>query len=253
MIAVALVLALHGCKSEPPSKPSRITPTTNIPGLEGSLPSASPVSSKATSLDTSMDMGWWNTPITRAKCGSPPVVVAPLWERNARTELGPDMVPENTFARQTRTLSMFREAAKHGAWNRINDEHFDWWQFPCDFGSRREFNLKSENDIQRLKSFPDWHKQYLESILVVSRAFGWDIEKQEIMKTGAGSWRPDKDIRLAKMMRSLWLFGEEPYFFSLEKFASLIHNNIYKGGGFEYAGRCYDEILLMTLPRSIPF
>jgi hypothetical protein len=116
-----------------------------------------------------------------------------------------------------------------------------------------EFNLKSENDIQRLKSFPGWHRQYLESIVLVSRAFGWDIEKQEVMKTGAGSWRPDKDIRLAKMIRSLWLFGEQPYFVSLQKFASLIHSNIYKGGGFEYAGRCLDEILLMTLPRSIPF
>jgi hypothetical protein len=58
---------------------------------------------------------------------------------------------------------------------------------------------------------------------------------------------------LAKMIRSLWLFGELQYFESLRAFARIIQARIYHGGAFVYAGRCYDEITIMTLPRPIPY
>jgi hypothetical protein len=157
-------------------------------------------------------------------------------------------------ANQQRYLEMFRGAVDTRDWNRIHHDHFDWWQFPCDFGSQREFNLKSEADIQRLQSDPEWRADYLESVRLVSRAFGWDVEAARfIADDSGGQWRPDKDIRLAKMIRSLWLFGELQYFESLRAFARIIQARIYHGGAFVYAGRCYDEITIMTLPRPIPY
>jgi hypothetical protein len=188
----------------------------------------------------------------RDSCVSTRGISRPAWEMSQ--ELGRPLDIKALLFNQATTLDLLRSAADIGDWGRIHRNHFDWWQFPCDFGSRKHFNLKSENDIALLRSNIKWLTSYRESFRVVSRAFGWDIEQSSIISDGSGgSWQPDKDIRLAKMLRSLWLFGEVDYFQSLLQFAQYIKTNIYMGGSFLYGTDCLDDMLLLRLPRSIPF
>ena len=190
--------------------------------------------------------------VPRRVCVSKRDLTGPSWETSS--DLGPPLNTAELLKRQLEKLEEFRAATVRSNWDQIHGSHFDWWQFPCDFGSQREFNLKSEADISTLRSNSVWLSNYRESIRLVSRAFGWDIDRTTIIADGTGgSWQPNKDIRLAKMLRSLWLFGEEDYFHSLQKFANWIHSEIYSGGSFFYGTDCLDDILLLRLPRPIPF
>jgi len=240
----------------PRSSSASVRPTVVSPPAGDVVPPRGPTSQSTGDIPAPAPTGpalpSWVRPIQRAPCRDPVAVLGPAWERPGY--LGPPQNVARLRANQQRYLAMFREAVAARNWDRIHNDHFDWWQFPCDFGSQTEFNLKSEQDIQNLLADPAWHADYLESVRLVSRAFGWDIDSASLIADDSGGrWRPDKDIRLAKIIRSLWLFGETRYFESLRSFARIIQENIYRGGAFLYAGRCYDEIVIMTLPRPIPF
>ena len=148
---------------------------------------------------------------------------------------------------QAQYLDLFRAACDSGEWNRIHDRHFDWWQFPIDDGSREEFNVRSESEVDLLRSHPDWLTGYRESVKLVAKAWGWDIEEGVVMKD-AGFW-DKKDVRLAKMIRSLWLFEQADYFQSLQRFAQYVNENQNKNRGLFYGRICLDEVLYMELPR----
>lgn len=149
---------------------------------------------------------------------------------------------------QSRTLQMLRRCVDNRDWKSIHSAHFDWWQFPIDDGSKPEFNLKSELDLQLLLSDFEWLQAYRESIALVAYSWGWDIEGQTILPN-AGHW-DGKDVRLAKIIRSLWLFQIGDYFNSMQAYARHIHTNVLNGGGFFYGSICLDEILHMNLPRT---
>jgi len=144
---------------------------------------------------------------------------------------------------QQRQLKVFRKKAAKGRWGDIHYDHFDWFMFPIEDGSQSQYNVL-EKDVEELKSNSDWHKGYLEGVELVSRAWGWDVKKGvnvAPMEDGMGwtNW----DVRLAKIVRSLWIFGEKEYFESMQKFAWFIAPK----GGLYYGFTCLDEILYMTL------
>lgn len=175
----------------------------------------------------------------------------PRWKYGSVSQL-PEFDRAEVKVRQTEFLAKFRRHAAKENWDAIHDDHFDWWQFPIDDGSREQFNLKSEEDIRDLVSDTQFMDQFHESLRIVSLAFGWDIDAKTPVDS-ARQWvqnrRGNKDVRLAKMIRSAWLLSAQSYFESLQEFAKYINKEIYRGNGFKYGHICLDEILFMSLPR----
>jgi len=153
---------------------------------------------------------------------------------------------------QQRTLSRFRSAAAFGDWGAIHHAHYDWWMFPIDDGSREQYNVLGESDIAELKSDAEWRAGYHESIRHVATAWGWDLEKAErIPKLSADQgWRRlGLDVRLAKIIRSLWLFEEADLLRSMQVMARTVKAVEKRGRPFTYGSIVLDEILHMALPR----
>ena len=76
----------------------------------------------------------------------------------------------------------------------------------------------------------------------MSAAWGWDVvgaRPVEPLEPGQG-WT-DWDIRLAKMIRSLWLFGQAKERESLQTFARMLRPQ----GGLRYGHIDLDEVFLM--------
>lgn len=196
---------------------------------------------------------WWEVKSIRKKCPTAVKVSGPTWERSGVNAHGLKLNFSKLRNQQIIYLAKFRAAALSKAWGHINDDHFDWWMFPCDFGSKEEYVIRSESEIAQLLADAAWLANYRESVRIVSRALGWDIEKRLIITDGSGGgWRSDKDIRLAKIIRSLWLLGQAEYMLSLQEFARFIQTRLYNGGSFWYT-HCLDDMLLLKLPRPIPY
>ncbi|KAH8072086.1 ATPase [Aureococcus anophagefferens] len=155
--------------------------------------------------------------------------------------------PLDDFKReQRRTLEALRERASRDAWREIHALHFDWWMFPIEDGRRAGFNVL-EADAAELGADLAWRAGYVEGVELVCRAWGWDAKAAEPL----GAKHDDQtwswwDVRLAKMIRSLWLFEEDALLLSLQKLARTIKPD----GGFRYGTVNLDEILYMapTLP-----
>lgn len=185
-----------------------------------------------------------------------PSVRPPLWERSKLVT--PSLSPVNVEKikdKQSVTLSAFRRSADANDWDQINSAHFDWWMFPIDDGRLKEFNLKSEEDVKSLRDDETWLERYRESIRLVARALGWDVKlSRPCDDESSPRWEEipynNKDVRLAKMIRSAWLMEDYELFESLQSFARYINTKIYFGDGFWYGDISLDEILFMTLPRT---
>ncbi len=85
----------------------------------------------------------------------------------------------------------------------------------------------SENSIIGLRSDSIWLGNYLESVKLAALAWGWDVESGTTVKHPQ-HWQKwnGHDVRLSKIIRSLWLFEEESYFSNMQvtRFSSrLIH------------------------------
>jgi len=148
---------------------------------------------------------------------------------------------------QQRQLNIFRKKAAKGLWDEIHHDHFDWYMFPIEDGSQSQYNVL-EKDIEELKSDEEWHNGYLQGVEFVAKAWGWDVKmgaSVEPRETGMGwtNW----DVRLAKIVRSLWIFGEKEYMESMQKFARTVKPK----GGLYYGYTCLDEIYFMTLPTPL--
>ena len=174
--------------------------------------------------------------------------VRPKWFPATRGEQrNPKRLPLDDFKReQRRTLEALRERASRDAWREIHALHFDWWMFPIEDGRRAGFNVL-EADAAELGADLAWRTGYVEGVELVCRAWGWDAKAAEPL----GAKHDDQtwswwDVRLAKMIRSLWLFEEDALLLSLQKLARTIKPD----GGFRYGTVNLDEILYMapTLP-----
>merc|ERR1712205_36627 len=114
-------------------------------------------------------------------------------------------------AKQLETLQVFRRCEAEGSWEKIHRGHYDWWMFPIDDGSKAEFNVTSEADVEMLRSDAEWLEQYREAVRLGTTAWGWDTRTgKPIQPQAPGMGYRGWDVRLAKICRSLYLFEEAP-------------------------------------------
>jgi len=140
---------------------------------------------------------------------------------------------------QQKQLQKFRKYACKNSWESIHHDHYDWFMFPIEDGSQSQYNVLEE-DVKELKADTVWLAGYKEAVLLVAKAWGWDVEaRKELEEEGMGwtGW----DVRLAKIIRSLWIFGIEEYKDSMQEFAKKVKPT----GGLSYGYICLDEVLYM--------
>merc|ERR1712007_297954 len=102
-------------------------------------------------------------------------------------------------------------------------------------GSKPQWNLWSEEDVDSLRRDDIWLQNYYESVRLATLAWGWDIDQRaRVPKPVAGMRWTNWDVRLAKMCRSLYLFEEEGRLASLQAFARDLQANEKGGKGFFY-------------------
>jgi len=111
--------------------------------------------------------------------------------------------------------------------------------FPIEDGSQYQYNVL-EDDVKELLEDSEWLAGYKEGVQIVSKAWGWDIDARKTIE-GEGIGWTGWDVRLAKMIRSLWIFGIEDYKDSLQNFAWTVKPT----GGLSYGYICLDEVLYM--------
>lgn len=141
--------------------------------------------------------------------------------------------------RQISTLNEFEIRSQTGSWRHVHTGHFDWWMFPIEDGSKPEYNVL-QGDVMMLVNDWDWLVRYRRSVELVSEAWGWDIyackPKIDNMKKWTG-----QDIRLSKIIRSLWIFEQYDMMRSMQLFARYVKPN----KGLTYNGICLDEVYYM--------
>ena len=142
---------------------------------------------------------------------------------------------------QLKQLIDFRNAAHSGNWGAIRSAHFDWFMFPIEEGSKPEY-CAFEDDVKELKSDNEWHARYRESIQLVANAWGWDAIKGQPSASRGARW-DSWDIRLAKIIRSTWLFEEKDLMEGMQALAC----HVKPKGGLHYNGINLDEVYLMKL------
>mgnify|MGYP001171646465 CR=1 FL=1 len=171
----------------------------------------------------------------------------PMWDPSGKN---PYRLPIEAFLKQQEeTLGMFKMLEDKG--NALHSHHFDWWMFPIDDGSRPEFNVKGESDVEEFRSNEQMMKNLNESWRRACHAWGWDFEgKKRLDPMPPGCGWTDWDVRLSKMIRCAWLFENQDALDSLQAFARDLQANEKRGQSFYYGHICLDEILAMKLPRK---
>eukprot|EP00440_Ansanella_granifera_P062190 gb/GFBE01067424.1/.p1 GENE.gb/GFBE01067424.1/~~gb/GFBE01067424.1/.p1 ORF type:complete len:260 (+),score=60.56 gb/GFBE01067424.1/:1-780(+) len=165
----------------------------------------------------------------------------------------PAMTPKriaNFKAKQQETLDLFRRCQQAGTWEKLHRAHFDWWMFPIDDGSKQDFNVNSEADVEALRGNEEWLQGYFEGVRLVCAAWGWDVDSAcRIDPLAPGMGYTGWDVRLAKICRSLYLFEQESLLSSMQKFAREVQRHEKGGANFFYGTICLDELLYFELPR----
>jgi len=111
-------------------------------------------------------------------------------------------------AKHKQQLSKFRKHAAAGKWARVHGDHFDWWVFPIEDGSQPAFNVYAD-DVAALQADGAWLEEYRAGVALVLRAWGWDVATvAPVAPLASGMGWTEWDVRLAKIIRSLWLFQE---------------------------------------------
>jgi len=170
-------------------------------------------------------------------------VRAMFFNSRGRTK-NPSRFPIKKFkSAQQQELARFRRAAAAGKWGSIHNGHFDWFMFPIEDGSQDGFNVYSA-DCLELKSDLEWFNGYLEAIELAAKAWGWDVKNaQPCDPMERGMCWTDWDVRLAKIIRSLWIFQQKEYMESMQAFA----RRIAPTGGLSYGWISLDEVFFMKL------
>lgn len=138
-------------------------------------------------------------------------------------------------------LDTFRRHAVAGEWSAIHHDHYDWYMFPVEDGSQPQYNVHV-GDVAELSSDEEWSARYRESLTLVAAAWGWDLAgKVPISEPAPGQSWTDWDVRLAKMIRSTWLFGAHEEMVSLQRYAAFVKPR----GGLSYGHINLDEVFFM--------
>lgn len=124
--------------------------------------------------------------------------------------------------------------------------------FPIDDGSMPEFNVTSEEHVAQLKSEREWLLGYREGVRLALAAWGWDTSHEKrIVPIQQGMGWTHWDIRLSKIIRSLFLFEETQLLNSVQAFARELQKNEKKQEGFFYGRINLQELLYFQLPRRV--
>lgn len=115
--------------------------------------------------------------------------------------------------------------------------------FPIEDGSQASFNVLEE-DVAELLADDEWRQRYHESVSLVAAAWAWDVATSRPLDPPAdGQGWTDWDVRLAKMIRSTFVFEEAELMRSLQAFARYTKPQ----GGLSYGHINLDEVYFMTL------
>jgi len=177
--------------------------------------------------------------------GPKPTNVRPMFFNSKGRTNNPHRATVKRFkSAQQDQLETFKRHASRGKWSSVHHDHFDWYMFPIEDGSQSQYNVLSK-DCLELTADAEWLAGYREGVKYVAKAWGWDVDLAEPidpLEDGMGwtNW----DVRLAKIIRSLWIFRQKDYMQSMQKFALMVAPR----GGLSYGWICLDEVYFMTLP-----
>lgn len=126
------------------------------------------------------------------------------------------------------SLSKFEFFAKKKQWKKIHQLHYDWWMFPYDLISSKQYAyVVMMGDVEVLKQDAEYMRDYRRGVCLVAMAWGWDVENGKPLVKGDPGYHPSMGwtnwtIRLYKMLRSLWMFGQNDYFDSMMKYVAIL-------------------------------
>ncbi len=137
---------------------------------------------------------------------------------------------------QNRQLALFEQWAAARDWQRFHDSHYDWWMFPIDrdSGGQSAKWTVYEGDIAELKQDQTFLDRYRHGVELLVASWGWDLDRADYLPDPAGDqqWQ-HWPVRLFKAAKSLRLFGLEPEFASLKKYALILMDS---GERMSYGG-----------------
>ena len=146
-------------------------------------------------------------------------------------------------------LKKFRAHARRKDWKAIHNDHYDWYMFPIEDGSQPQYNVHAK-DVAALQTNAAWVADYREGARLLLRAWGWDTDESHggamIDPPEPGMGWTGWDVRLAKVLRSLWLFQEDALLRSVQAYARVVKPT----GGLAYGRHCLDEVFYMRLVRG---
>ncbi len=99
-----------------------------------------------------------------------------------------------------------------------------------------------EDDVAEISQCKEWLSGFRKAVSIMARAWGWDVAKNALLSHNCGEW-DGWHVRLAKVIRSLWLFKQRDLLLSMQAFARFVAPN----GGLRYCGISLDEVFLMKL------
>lgn len=125
-------------------------------------------------------------------------------------------------------LTKFRAWVKKGEWSNFGpSNHFDWWMFPISDESSQGYRYSVlDGDIEILKNNFEYLSLYREGVELMFRSWGYNIQTSKmILKPSSGQvWR-GYDVRLRKVIQSLYLFDQNDYLNSSLNFVKSLEAN----------------------------
>ena len=123
--------------------------------------------------------------------------------------------------------------ASNNEWKKIRKSHYDWWMFPNDQGSSKEFAFDEEllTELSRDKAYVS---DYIEGVRLVLLAWGWDLNNNKFVENPHPDQRWDGyAVRLMKIIYSLILLEQAEEYESVCKFIISIIKRDHGGVPYE--------------------
>ncbi len=145
------------------------------------------------------------------------------WHQAAEQEFFPGFVGIEALKKtQAEHLRLLKSIADRGDWDYISshrphpptgfDGGFDWWMFPIDrTSSYGQAYAVGSREIAALKKDTAFMKSYRDGVILVAKSWGWDLEHNKDITNAKQRW-VGYDVRLAKMLHSIRLFGQKDLF-----------------------------------------
>lgn len=129
--------------------------------------------------------------------------------------------------KQQKHLEKLKILAQQGRWDCLQkhtlepDSGFDWWMFPTNWESssyKKAYQL-DDKSLRILEKDPEFMQSFKDGVSLVAKSWGWDIYNKAPFNDPDLKW-VGYNIRLEKMIHSLYLFQEQELLASLKLFIS---------------------------------